>query len=116
MPEGEQGMNVARISALLAGVPHTASAMTINRFCSSGMQAIALAARAVETGECDVAVAGGTESMSLVPMGGQRYSPNPTLVEDRPEVYLGMGLTAERLGKKRWRPSTRAASRTRSCP
>ena len=100
MPEGEQGMNVARISALLAGIPHTAAAMTINRFCSSGLQAIALAARAVESGECDVAVAGGTESMSLVPMGGQRYSPNPTLVDAHPEVYLGMGLTAERLAKK----------------
>jgi len=100
MPEGEQGMNVARISALLAGIPHTAAAMTVNRFCSSGLQAIALAARAVEAGECDVAVAGGTESMSLVPMGGQRFSPNPTLVEGHPEVYLGMGLTAERLAKK----------------
>jgi len=100
MPEGEQGMNVARISALLAGVPHTASAMTINRFCSSGLQAIALAARAVEFGECDVAVAGGTESMSLVPMGGQRFSPNPTLVDVQPEIYLGMGLTAERLAKE----------------
>jgi acetyl-CoA acyltransferase len=100
MPEGEQGMNVARISALLAGVPHTAAAMTINRFCSSGLQAIALAARAVESGECDVAVAGGTESMSLVPMGGQRYSPNPTLVDVHPEVYLGMGLTAERRAQK----------------
>jgi len=100
MPEGEQGMNVARISALLAGIPHTAAAMTVNRFCSSGLQAIALAARAVEAGECEVAVAGGTESMSLVPMGGQRFSPNPTLVEGHPEVYLGMGLTAERLAKK----------------
>jgi acetyl-CoA acyltransferase len=100
MPEGEQGMNVARISALLAGVPHTAAAMTVNRFCSSGLQAIALAVRAVECGECDVAVAGGTESMSLVPMGGQRYSPNPTLVDTHPEVYMGMGLTAERLAQK----------------
>jgi acetyl-CoA acyltransferase len=100
MPEGEQGMNVARISALLAGVPHTAAAMTVNRFCSSGLQAIALAARAVESGECDVAVAGGTESMSLVPMGGQRFSPNPTLVDVHPEVYMGMGLTAERLAKQ----------------
>jgi acetyl-CoA acyltransferase len=100
MPEGEQGMNVARISALLAGIPHTAAAMTINRFCSSGLQAIALAARAVEAGECDVAVAGGTESMSLVPMGGQRFSPNPTLVDVHPEVYMGMGLTAERLARK----------------
>jgi len=100
MPEGEQGMNVARISALLAGIPHTAAAMTVNRFCSSGLQAIALAARAVEAGECEVAVAGGTESMSLVPLGGQRIFPNPTLVEGHPEVYLGMGLTAERLAKK----------------
>jgi len=100
MPEGEQGMNVARISAFRAGIPHTAAAMTINRFCSSGLQAIALAVRAVEAGECDVAVAGGTESMSLIPMGGQRYSPNPTLMDSHPEVYLGMGLTAERLGKK----------------
>jgi acetyl-CoA acyltransferase len=100
MPEGEQGMNVARISAFAAGIPATAAAMTINRFCASGLQAIALAVRAVELGECDVVVAGGTESMSLVPMGGQRYSPNPTLVDTRPEVYLGMGLTAERLGKK----------------
>ena len=100
MPEGAQGMNVARISALLAGVPHTAAAMTVNRFCSSGLQAIALAVRAVECGECDVAVAGGTESMSLVPMGGQRYSPNPTLVDAHPEVYIGMGLTAERLAQK----------------
>jgi acetyl-CoA acyltransferase len=99
MPEGEQGMNVARISAFLAGIPHTAAAMTINRFCSSGLQAIALAARAVESGECEVAVAGGTESMSLVPMGGQRFSPNPTLVDGHPEVYMGMGLTAERLAK-----------------
>jgi acetyl-CoA acyltransferase len=99
MPEGEQGMNVARISAFRAGIPHTAAAMTINRFCSSGLQAIALAARAVESGECDVAVAGGTESMSLVPMGGQRFSPNPTLVDVHPEVYMGMGLTAERLAK-----------------
>jgi acetyl-CoA acyltransferase len=74
--------------------------MTINRFCSSGLQAIALATRAVESGECEVAVAGGTESMSLVPMGGQRFSPNPTLVDTHPEVYMGMGLTAERLAKK----------------
>jgi acetyl-CoA acyltransferase len=100
MPEGEQGMNVARIAALLAGVPHTAAAMTVNRFCASGLQAIALAVKAVESGESDVAVAGGTESMSLVPMGGQRFSPNPTLVEQRPEAYLAMGLTAERLARQ----------------
>jgi acetyl-CoA acyltransferase len=100
MPEGEQGMNVARISAFVAGIPETTPAMTINRFCASGLQAIALAVRSVEAGECDVAVGGGTESMSLVPMGGQRFSPNPTLVDAHPEVYMGMGLTAERLARK----------------
>src|SRR5262245_4197909 len=86
MPEAEQGMNVARQASLLAGVPHTASAMTINRFCSSGLQAIALAAQAIETGSSEVAVAGGTESMSLVPMGGNKISPNPTLLEKYPDV------------------------------
>lgn len=100
MPEAEQGMNVARMASLLSGVPHTAAAMTINRFCSSGLQAIALAGRAVESGECDVVVAGGTESMSLVPMGGHKMAPNPTLMDTAPEAYLGMGLTAELLGKK----------------
>src|SRR5262245_34955162 len=79
MPEAEQGMNVARIASLLAGVPVTAGAMTVNRFCSSGLQAIALAADAVTSGRADVAVAGGTESMSLVPMGGNKVAPNPTL-------------------------------------
>jgi acetyl-CoA acyltransferase len=100
MPEAEQGMNVARQAALLAGVPHTAAAMTINRFCSSGLQAIALAARAIQTGEASVVVAGGTESMSLVPMGGHKVAPNPTLLERYPESYLGMGLTAERVAQK----------------
>jgi acetyl-CoA acyltransferase len=100
MPEAEQGMNVARQAALLAGVPHTAGAMTINRFCSSGLQAIALAARAIQTGEASVVVAGGTESMSLVPMGGHKVAPNPTLLERYPESYLGMGLTAERVAQK----------------
>jgi acetyl-CoA acyltransferase len=100
MPEGEQGMNVARIAALVAGIPYTAAAMTVNRFCSSGLQAIALAVRAVETGEADVVVAGGTESMSLVPMGGRHFSANPTLVERYPDVYLGMGLTAENLAPR----------------
>jgi acetyl-CoA acyltransferase len=100
MPEGEQGMNVARISAFVAGIPETTPAMTVNRFCASGLQAIALAVRSVESGECEVAVGGGTESMSLVPMGGQRFSPNPTLVDAHPEVYMGMGLTAERLARK----------------
>src|SRR4051794_8883839 len=100
MPEAEQGMNVARTSSLLAGVPHTASAMTINRFCSSGLQAIALAAQAIETGGLEVAVAGGTESMSLVPMGGNKMSPNPTLLEKYPDSYLGMGMTAELVAQK----------------
>ena len=100
MPEAEQGMNVARQASLLAGIPYTASAMTINRFCSSGLQAIALAARAIETGEAEVVVAGGTESMSLVPLGGHKVAPNPTLLERYPDSYLGMGLTAERVAQK----------------
>src|SRR4029079_12791429 len=100
MPEAEQGMNVARIASFLAGVPHTASAMTINRFCSSGLQAIAIAAEGVKAGRLQVAVAGGTESMSLVPMGGHKVAPNPSLLEHYPDAYLGMGLTAEKLAKK----------------
>jgi acetyl-CoA acyltransferase len=100
MPEAEQGMNVARQAALLAGIPCTAAAMTVNRFCASGLQAIALAARAIAAGEADVVVAGGTESMSLIPMGGQKISPNPTLVETCPDAYLGMGLTAENVARK----------------
>jgi acetyl-CoA acyltransferase len=100
MPEGEQGNNVARQAALLAGVPATAGAMTINRFCSSGLQAIALAAQQVQAGAADVVVAGGVESMSLVPMGGRHFSPNPTLLERYPDSYLGMGLTAELVAKK----------------
>ncbi len=100
MPEAEQGMNVARIASLRAGLPVEASAMTINRFCSSGLQAIALAAERIIAGQGDVAVAGGTESMSLVPMGGNKISPNPSLMDTYPDAYLGMGLTAENLSKK----------------
>jgi acetyl-CoA acyltransferase len=100
MPEAEQGGNVARIASLLAGVPHTASAMTINRFCSSGLQAIALGADAIQAGRAEVVVAGGTESMSLIPMSGHKPSPNPTLVDIYPDSYLGMGLTAEAVAKK----------------
>jgi acetyl-CoA acyltransferase len=100
MPEAEQGMNVARIASLLAGLPVTAAAMTVNRFCSSGLQAIALAADAVASGRSEVAVAGGTESMSLVPMGGNKIAPNPTLLDRYPDSYLGMGLTAELVAKK----------------
>jgi acetyl-CoA acyltransferase len=100
MPEAEQGMNVARIASLLAGVPHTAGAMTVNRFCSSGLQAIALAADAVAARRAQVAVAGGTESMSLIPMGGHKIAPNPTLLERYPDSYLGMGMTAELVAQK----------------
>src|ERR1700684_3729255 len=100
MPEAEQGMNVARIASLRAGLPVETSAMTINRFCSSGLQAIALAAERIMAGQGDVAVAGGTESMSMVPMGGNKISPNPSLMDSYPDAYLGMGLTAENLSKK----------------
>lgn len=95
MPEGEQGLNVARIASLRAGVPNEASAATVNRFCSSGLQAIAQAAEHIMVGSADVAVAGGTESMSMVPMGGNKISPNPALVEHYPDVYLSTGLVAE---------------------
>jgi acetyl-CoA acyltransferase len=100
MPEAEQGMNVARIAALRAGLPVESSAMTINRFCSSGLQAIALAAERIMAGHGEVAVAGGTESMSMVPMGGNKIAPNPWLMDHYPDAYLGMGLTAENLAKK----------------
>jgi acetyl-CoA acyltransferase len=95
MPEGEQGLNVARIASLRAGVPHTASAVTVNRFCSSGLQAIAYAAERIMCGQADVVVAGGTESMSMVPMGGYKVAPNPVLVDTYPDVYLSTGLVAE---------------------
>jgi acetyl-CoA acyltransferase len=97
MPEAEQGMNVARICALRAGLPIESAAMTINRFCASGLQAIALAAERIRSGGADVIVAGGTESMSFVPMGGNKLSVNPSLMETYPASYLSMGLTAERL-------------------
>ncbi len=100
MPEAEQGMNVARIAALRAGLPVESSAMTINRFCSSGLQAIAIAAERIMVGHADVIVAGGTESMSLVPMGGNKVAPNPWLMDHYPDTYLGMGLTAENLARK----------------
>lgn len=95
MPEAEQGLNVARIASLRAGVPVTAAAMTVNRFCASGLQAIAAAAGRIRLGEARAVVAGGTESMSLVPMGGHKVSPNPGLVETYPDVYLTTGLVAE---------------------
>ena len=100
MPEAEQGMNVARIASLRAGLPVEVSAMTINRFCSSGLQAIAMAAERIGSGGADAIVAGGTESMSIIPMGGHKISPNPWLVENRPDAYLSMGLTAERVAQR----------------
>ena len=95
MPEAEQGMNVARIASLRAGVPVTASAVTVNRFCSSGLQAIAYAAERIMCGASTAIIAGGTETMSLVPMGGHKISPNPSLVDSYPDVYLTTGLVAE---------------------
>jgi acetyl-CoA acyltransferase len=100
MPEGEQGMNVARIAALRAGLPVETSAMTINRFCSSGLQAIALAAERIRGGSAEIIVAGGTESMSLVPMGGNKISPNPWLVDNYPDAYINMGLGTENIARK----------------
>jgi len=95
MPEAEQGLNVARIASLRAGLPVEASAVTINRFCASGLQAIAFAADRIIAGSANVIIAGGTESMSLVPMGGNKVAPNPTLVDQYPDVYLTTGLVAE---------------------
>jgi acetyl-CoA acyltransferase len=97
MPEAEQGMNVARIASFRAGLPITASGMTINRYCASGLQSIALAADRIRGGGADVIVAGGTESMSYVPFGGNKISVNPWLVENYPGSYMSMGLTAERV-------------------
>jgi acetyl-CoA acyltransferase len=100
MPEGEQGMNVARIAALRAGLPVETSAMTINRFCSSGLQAIALGAERIRAGAAQAIVAGGTESMSMVPMGGNKISPNPWLVDNQPDAYINMGLGTENIARK----------------
>ena len=100
MPEAEQGMNVARIASLRAGLPVEVSAVTINRFCSSGLQAIAMAAERIMAGGAEVMVAGGTESMSMIPMGGNKISVNPWLVDHYPDAYLSMGLTAERVAQR----------------
>src|SRR5450432_2642574 len=99
-PEAEQGMNVARIASLRAGLPVEVSAMTINRFCSSGLQAIAMAAERIMSGGAEIIVAGGTESMSMIPMMGHKISPNPWLVDHYPDAYLSMGLTAERVAQR----------------
>jgi len=100
MPEAEQGMNVARIASLRAGLPHSISAMTVNRFCSSGLQTIAMATERIMCGYADSIIAGGTESMTLIPMGGHKIVPNPYIVDNYPEYYLSMGLTAENLARK----------------
>ncbi len=100
MPEGEAGNNVARVSCQRAGLPPEIPAITINRFCSSGLQAIAMAAERIMVGYADVILAGGTESMSMIPMGGNKISPNPWLMDHYPDAYLSMGLTAENLAKK----------------
>src|SRR5579864_9018260 len=99
MPEAEQGMNVARICSLRAGIPIESAAMTVNRYCASGLQSIALAAERIRGGGAEVVIAGGTESMSLVPMGGNKISINPWLEENYPDSYLSMGLTAERVAR-----------------
>jgi acetyl-CoA acyltransferase len=95
MPEAEQGLNVARIAALRAGIPVGASAVTVNRFCASGVESIAIAADRIAGGSARAVLAGGTESMSLIPMGGHKIAPNPRLVADYPDVYLSTGLVAE---------------------
>ncbi len=99
-PEAQQGMNVARTAAILAGLPVETSAMTVNRYCSSGLQTIAQAADRIRTGGADIIIAGGLETMSMIPMGGNGFRPNPTLAENYPDYYLNMGLTAENLAKK----------------
>lgn len=100
MPEGEQGLNVARIAAIRAGLPTSVAGQTVNRFCSSGLQTIATAAQAIMTGMNEVMIAGGVESMSLVPMTGNKFSPNPWLTAEYPEVYTSMGLTAENVAQR----------------
>ncbi|HLM62468.1 MAG TPA: beta-ketoacyl synthase N-terminal-like domain-containing protein, partial [Pyrinomonadaceae bacterium] len=99
-PEAEQGMNVARTAAIEAGLPVEVSAMTVNRYCSSGLQTIAIAADRIRTGGAEIIVAGGLETMSMIPMGGNVIRPNPKIVDNYPDYYLNMGLTAENLAKK----------------
>nr|MBN1229259.1 acetyl-CoA C-acyltransferase [Anaerolineae bacterium] len=99
-PEGSQGLNIARQIAALSGLPYSVPAQTINRFCSSGLQSIATAAYRIMAGDADIIIAGGIETMSLVPMTGFRISPNPTLAVEGPDVYMGMGLTAEHVAEE----------------
>jgi acetyl-CoA acyltransferase len=100
MPEAESGLNVARIAAMRAGLPDAVPGVTINRFCSSGLQSIAMAAERIRAGGADAILAGGAESMSMLPMSGNKFSPNPWLVDHLPQVYISMGLTAERIYRK----------------
>src|SRR5512138_685959 len=99
-PEGEQGLNMARMIALRAGLPNSVPGETINRYCASGVQAIAHAAYAIQAGQIEVAIAGGAESMTMVPMTGYKFSPNPYFAQDLPHYYTNMGLTAENLSEK----------------
>jgi acetyl-CoA acyltransferase len=99
-PEAESGMNMARVAALRAGFPDTVPGVTINRFCSSGLQAIAMAAEKIRSGGAEIIIAGGSESMSLLPMSGHKFAPNPWMVDHQPQIYMGMGLTAEEVYRK----------------
>ena len=99
-PEGESGMNMARVAALRAGLPDSVPGVTINRFCSSGLQAIAMAAEKIRSGGAQVIIAGGAESMSMIPMSGYKFAPNPWMVDHMPQIYMGMGLTAEEVQRK----------------
>lgn len=100
MPEAEAGMNLARIAALRAGLPDSVPGMTVNRFCSSGLQAIAMAAEQIRSRNADIIIAGGAESLSMVPMIGNKFAPNPWMVDHMPQIYMGMGLTAEQVQRK----------------
>ena len=99
-PEGESGMNMARVAALRAGLPDAVPGVTINRFCSSGLQAIAMAADRIRAGSAQIMIAGGAESMSMIPMSGYKFAPNPWMVDHMPQIYMGMGLTAEEVQRK----------------
>ncbi len=99
-PEGESGMNMARVAALRAGLPDSVPGVTINRFCSSGLQAIAMAAEKIRSGGAQIIIAGGAESMSMIPMSGYKFAPNPWMVDHLPQIYMGMGLTAEEVQRK----------------
>src|SRR6267378_575568 len=99
-PEAESGMNMARVAALRAGLPDTVPGVTINRFCSSGLQAIAMAADRIRSGGAEIIIAGGAESMSMIPMAGYKFAPNPWMVDHLPQIYMGMGLTAEEVQRK----------------